>query len=176
MARAINEEIVLLVGHGGTASDMPRVHLEEFMKLERERRAKGVKTPSPREVEVDRIIRNWPRTSETDPYKHGIEVIADRLRARLGGREVAIAYNEFCAPGIDEAVDALVARGAKVVTVVTTMFTRGGIHSENEIPEIVTALKKRHAGVKIDYLWPYNVDLIADFIQSHLDGRLSAAS
>src|SRR5262245_370912 len=137
---------VILVGHGATASDTPRQLVAELKSLEARRLERGERQPSPREAELDRIVRNWPRTRETDPYQFGLEQIAMALRRRIGDTRVVVAYNEFCAPGVSEAVDALVSDGVKHIALISTMFTRGGVHSEREIPEIVSEAKVRHPG------------------------------
>ena len=161
-------EAVLLVGHGSAASDTPRPMIEELKKLERERQMRGGSAMSSREAELDRKVREWPRTPGTDPYKTGLEDIAANLGRMLGGKKVATAYNEFCAPSIEDAVADLVAGGAGRVTLMTTMFTRGGIHSEKDIPDLVKLLQARYPGTVIEYVWPFDVGLIADFLARQL--------
>ena len=117
-----------------------------------------------REAELDRKVRDWPRTPQTDPYQAGVEAIAAALRQKLKGREVATAYNEFCAPTIEEAVERLIAAGAGAVTVITTMYTRGGVHSETEIPEIVADLRKKHPEVDLRYAWPFALDKLGGML------------
>lgn len=148
---------VLLVGHGASPTDCPGEFLSELKKLEMRRKASGGPM-SAREAELDRKVRDWPRTPETDPYQAGVEAVAAALRQKLKGREVAVAYNEFCAPTIEEAIERLIAAGARGVTVITTMFTRGGVHSETEIPEILEGLRKKHPAVDLRYAWPFALD------------------
>ena len=113
-------------------------------------------------------IREWPRTPANDPYQAGVEHLAAALRARLGGARLAIAYNEFCAPSLEEAVDRLVADGVDDVTVVPTMLTPGGSHSEVEIPAALEALRARHPQLTLRYAWPVDVALLADMLAAHL--------
>jgi sirohydrochlorin cobaltochelatase len=54
-----------------------------------------------------------------------------------------------------EAIEDLIKQGATHITVVTTMFTPGGAHSEIEIPEILLA-KPRHPDIAIQYAWPFD--------------------
>jgi sirohydrochlorin cobaltochelatase len=164
----MGHEAILLVGHGGVPSDAPKPLVSELKGLEAARRARGETEMGAREAELDRTIRNWPRTPETDPYKWGLESVLDELRPRLGGRRAALAYNEFCAPSVEDAIESLVAEGASRITLVTTMFTRGGSHAEFEIPEIVEASRKRYSGVRIEYVWPFDIARVADFLASHL--------
>jgi sirohydrochlorin cobaltochelatase len=159
---------VLLVGHGGLPRDAPAELVREVKRLEAERRARGEAEMSAREAELDRTLREWPRTAETDPYKSGLEAIARELAPRLKGKRLALAYNEFCAPSVEQAIADLVAEGAERITLLTTMFTRGGSHSEVEIPEVVAHAQTRHPNVTIDYAWPFDLDRVADFLAAHL--------
>ena len=152
---------VVLVGHGSVASDVPRPLVRRLRTLEAERRTNGA-AMSPEEIELDHRVRGWPRTPETDPYKAGMDAIAERLRARVG--RVVVAYNEFCDPSLEEAVAALVGEGVREVTVVTTMMTPGGVHSEIEIPESVQALRGAHPDLRIRYAWPFDLEAVAGLL------------
>jgi len=162
-------EAVLLVGHGGVPVDAPPALVAELKQLEAARMRKGESQMSEREAELDRAIREWPRTKETDPYKWGLEAIAESLAELIRPRRLDVAYNEFCAPSVDDAVDRLIAEGFDRITIVTTMFTPGGSHSELEIPAIVEALGRRHPHAEIAYAWPYRLDDVAAFLAAHID-------
>ena len=101
-------EAILLVGHGGIPKDAPKEELSELKRLESARQSKKIMQMSPREAELDKKIREWPRTQETDPYKWGLEDLAEKLRAQVNGKKVAVAYNEFCAPAVEDAIEKLV--------------------------------------------------------------------
>ncbi len=156
---------VVLVGHGAVPTDCPPRLAAEFKRLEAEAKKSG---PSPRFLEVDAELRRWPRTEKTDPYKKGLEDIAATLRRKLPERVVLTAYNEFCAPTLEEAIENAVGQGAKDIDVITTMFTRGGLHSEAEIPEIVKKESAKYPGVAIRYAWPFELDEVAKFLATHL--------
>jgi sirohydrochlorin cobaltochelatase len=158
---------IILVGHGGVPKDCPHELVRTLKQLEAQRRASG-RPMSPEEKELDRKIRRWPRTAQNDPYKGGLEALADQLRPLLNGDRLAIAYNEFCAPTLEEAVEELIKEGATNITVVSSMFTSGGSHAEIEIPETVAHLKQAHPSVTIRYAWPFNTSLVAGMIASHL--------
>ncbi|MBK9306782.1 MAG: CbiX/SirB N-terminal domain-containing protein [Nitrospira sp.] len=151
---------VVLVGHGGIPKDCPQDLVTRLKRLEAQRRA-AKQPPSPEEMELDTKIRRWPRTAETDPYEAGLQAVAERLRSQLDGVLFGIAYNEFCAPTLEEAVEALIAQGATHITVTTTMFTPGGSHSEIEIPEILEHLRPQHPEVELCYAWPFDLQLVA---------------
>jgi sirohydrochlorin cobaltochelatase len=167
-----HKEAVVLIGHGGTASDTPKAMVGELKRLEGERQAKREAVMSPREAELDKIVREWPRTPATDAYKYGVEEIAAVLAPKLGGRKLVAAYNEFCAPSVEDAIDGLVKEGFMRINLISTMFTRGGIHAECEIPGIVIEAKKNHPGVVVEYAWPYDVEFIADFLAAQLGRAL----
>jgi len=51
---------------------------------------------------------------------------------------------------------------------VTTMITRGGSHSEIEIPEELKALRQKHSDIDIQYAWPFDIDAFALFLTTHI--------
>ena len=152
---------VILVGHGGIPKGCPQELVTKLKRLEAQRRAAKL-PPSAEEIELDTKIRRMPRTPETDPYQSGLEAVAAQLRAKLGDGLFAVAYNEFCAPTLEESVEALIRQGATHITVTTTMFTPGGSHSEVEIPEILDHLRPQYPGVELRYAWPFDLQLVAN--------------
>ena len=152
---------VILVGHGGIPKGCPQDLVTRLKRLEGQRRA-AKQPPAAEELELDAKIRQWPRTPETDPYQSGLEAVAAQLRANLGDVLFAVAYNEFCAPTLEESVDELVKQGATHITVTTTMFTPGGSHSEVEIPEILEHLRPQYPGIELRYAWPFDLRLVAE--------------
>src|SRR4029450_984279 len=94
-----------------------------------------------------------------------LEALAARLRPLLAGATLAGAYNEFCAPTLEEAAATLVASGARRIAVVPSMLTPGGVHSEIEIPAALDDLRTTHPAVRFDYAWPFDL---------HAVGRLPA--
>jgi sirohydrochlorin cobaltochelatase len=148
---------LVIVGHGAPPSDVPRELVTRLKALEGRRRATG-SPMSDEERALDDQIRRWPRTPETDPC---VEALAAEVRHQAPDREVVIAYNEFCAPSLEDAVHALVAGGFRAIDVVPTMFTKGGVHSEVEIPETLEALRESHPGVEIRYAWPFDAGAVA---------------
>ena len=158
---------VILVGHGGIPKGCPSELVMKLKRLEGLRRTAG--TPmSAEEHELDTRIRHWPRTPETDPYQSGLEAVASRLRAILGEVLFAVAYNEYCAPTLKESVEELIKKGATHITVITTMFTPGGSHSEIEIPEILDHLRRQHPGAELLYAWPFDLSLVANLLHAQV--------
>jgi len=158
---------VVLVGHGGIAKDCPAELVSRLKRLEAQRRAAGT-IPSAEEQELDATIRRWPRTAATDPYRAGLEAVGAALRPLLNGALFALAYNEFCTPSVAEAMEDLIRQGATHITVVTTMFTPGGAHSEIEIPEILHGLRARHPEIAIQYAWPFDASTIAQILNEQV--------
>jgi len=158
---------VVLVGHGGIPKDCPQELVTKLKRLETQRRAAKL-PPTAEEMELDATIRRWPRTDATDPYRRGLEAVAGQLRKHLDGGLFALAYNEFCAPSLEESVEELIRQGATQITVTTTMFTPGGSHSEVEIPEIMEQLRRRHPGVELRYAWPFDLQLVARTLAEQL--------
>jgi sirohydrochlorin cobaltochelatase len=158
---------IVLVGHGGIAKDCPAELVSRLKRLEGQRRAAGI-PPSAEEQELDATIRRWPRTPATDPYRAGLEAVGTALRPLLDGTLFALAYNEFCAPTVQESIEDLIRQGATHITVATTMFTPGGAHSELEIPEVLARLRPKYPGVELRYAWPFDVQLIATTLAQQL--------
>jgi sirohydrochlorin cobaltochelatase len=153
----------ILVGHGAVPKDAPKSLVEEFKRLERT-------SPGSSELrEVDRKLRNWPRTSQTDPYKEGLEKIAESLQKRMPNHSVLEAYNEFCSPSLEEALEFAARQGAESITVIPTMFTRGGIHSETEIPEIIEKFSKERPQISTNYVWPFDLETIATMLAEEIN-------
>jgi sirohydrochlorin cobaltochelatase len=160
---------VVLVGHGGIPKDCPQELVTQLKRLEAQRRRTGA-PPSVEEMDLDQKIRRWPRTAATDPYQSGLEKVAAELRRSLDGMLFGIAFNEFCTPTLEEAVEGLIRQGATHITVITTMFTPGGSHSEIEIPEILDKLRPRHPNVDLRYAWPFDLQLVAKTLAEQLRG------
>jgi sirohydrochlorin cobaltochelatase len=158
---------VVLVGHGGIPKDCPQDLVSKLKRLEAQRRAAKV-PPSAAELELDATIRRWPRTAATDPYRAGLEAVGAALRPLLDGALFALAYNEFCAPTVEESIEDLIRQGATDITVATTMLTPGGAHSEVEIPEILQVVRARHREITIQYAWPFDASTIAQILNEQV--------
>jgi sirohydrochlorin cobaltochelatase len=164
---SISKKAVILVGHGGLPSDIPSEVVEKFMRVHKGR----IKSGSPitqQEIELDTTIRKWERTPKNDPYKTGLESLASHMEPMLEDYILKTAYNEFCYPGIEDAVDELSKENVTKIILVTTMITRGGSHSENEIPEELSEISIKYPSIDIQYAWPYDMDVFASFLAIHI--------
>lgn len=157
---------IVLVGHGGLPSDIPSELVENFMKIHKARLKTGSDITK-QEIELDKAIRRWKRTPENDPYKTGLENLASEMANHLDSYYIKTAYNEFCYPDIEDAISELANENYTKVILITTMITRGGSHSEREIPEEVGQLRKKHPTIDIQYAWPYCMKSFAEFLGKH---------
>ncbi|APR81264.1 Hypothetical protein A7982_06611 [Minicystis rosea] len=158
-----HEHAVILVGHGAPPRGYPRDELSRLKALESRRHATGGPM-SDEEAELDRRVRAFPRTADNDPYREGLTALADAMRPLLGGTPLHVAYNEFCAPTIEEAITLATQSGARTITIVPSMLTPGGVHSEVEIPEAITRAAAQHPGVEIRYAWPFDLRTVAQML------------
>ena len=159
---------IVLVGHGGLPADISSELVEKFMRIHKTR----IKTGSDitkQEIELDQAIRRWKRTPENDPYKTGLESLASELEKYLDDYHVKTAYNEFCYPDIEDAVNELAGDNYSKIILITTMITRGGSHSESEIPEEVDKLRLKHPTIDIQYAWPFCMNKFSEFLGRHVE-------
>ncbi len=162
--------IIVLAMHGAPPGDFPRQEMGEFFSLHsRLNHSAGPERAAleRRYAELEAKMRAWPRTAQNDPYHAAALALAEALRFSTG-REVVVGFNEFCGPTLDEALDRAMASAPEKVVVVTPMMTRGGEHSEKEIPAAVQRARKRHPGVSVVYAWPFEVSEIALFLASQI--------
>jgi sirohydrochlorin cobaltochelatase len=150
---------LILVGHGGVAKDFPktreyfRLHAqggEEFRKIE------------------DELI-HWPRNGKNDEYWAGFMKVADELRKANAFHSVHVAFNEMCAPTVEEALEETLKDGPDTIVLTSIMMTPGGVHSERDIPASIEAFKKKNPNIALVYAWPYDVADISSFLISHIN-------
>ncbi len=158
---------VILVGHGGIPKDYPYDQVMKLKRLEAQRRSSGT-APTAEEAELDRRIRRWPRTGDNDPYQSGLEALAARLKPLLDGSLFCIAYNEYCAPTLEEAVEDLLNQGVRQITVISSMLTPGGFHADIEIPRTIDQLRRAYPDVVFHYAWPFDLDSVAGMLATQV--------
>jgi sirohydrochlorin cobaltochelatase len=158
---------LVLVGHGGVPRNMPRQWVREMKQFSR-RAQDGDAGAAEAARTIDERIRTFPRSDETDPYGAGIRRLAERVQARLDGWQVVVAFNEFCAPTIEDAIGQIVDGGTLEVRVMTTMITPGGTHSESDIPQALVRARAAHPAASIEFVWPLDLDHVANMFVSCL--------
>lgn len=141
--------IIVLAMHGSPPRDFPKKELAEFFELHSnlEQLSKEERTARrSRYAELEAKIRNWPRTAGNDPFHAGSQELATCFREEIS-LKVILGFNEFCAPSLDEALDQAAKAGAERVLVITPMMTRGGEHSERDIPSAIDRARQKFPGI-----------------------------
>jgi len=162
--------VIVLAMHGMPPSDFPQKETLDYFMLHS--RLENMPEPPPPAIqqqyeELDRKMRNWPRTQENDPYSFASVEIAEALTSQTG-YPVSVGYNEFCAPSLDEAFAAAMIMNPEKIIVITPMMTRGGEHSEKDIPEAIERAKKKKPNIAFSYVWPFDMKEIASFLVEQL--------
>ena len=165
---------VILIGHGAPATDCPPQLVGELMSLEwRHNHTPDAHQLERRAAELDAQIREWPRHAGNDPYKAGLEQVADALRPLLPSALIAVGYNEFCRPALSEVIDQVIRQGAMRIVVIPSMLTPGGVHAEQDIPRALEAIRRAHPTVAIQYVWPFDVRHVAALLAQHVTHALA---
>ncbi|MCS7259436.1 MAG: CbiX/SirB N-terminal domain-containing protein [Anaerolineae bacterium] len=162
--------IIVLAMHGALPDDFPRHELDMFFSLRAQFKRATPEERSQLEEQLrtlERRIRTWPRTAANDPFYAASQAIGTEL-SRLTGREVIVAFNEFCAPDVGEGLELAVQRGARRIIVLTPMLTRGGDHAEKEIPAAIEHARQRYPEVTFVYAWPFADKAIARFLADQI--------
>lgn len=164
------KQTVTLAMHGAPPANFPRKELVELVSLHE--RLEGQRDDKDSAIEqiysdLDAKIRAWPRTPRNDPFYFASERMVRGLSRELGC-EVIAGFNEFCTPGIDQAIDRAVAQGAGKIIVITPMITSGGKHAAEDIPEIIKRAKEKYPHIPIVYAWPFGEDNITGFLAGQI--------
>jgi sirohydrochlorin cobaltochelatase len=84
-----------------------------------------------------------------DPeWARPFEAIRDRIRAQRPELPVALAYLEIMSPGLEEAIDAVLAQGASSITVYPLFMAQGG-HLKQDLPRILADIRSRKGNLPI---------------------------
>jgi sirohydrochlorin ferrochelatase len=161
---------VVLVGHGQLPSDIPKELRSEYLKLKfKENRTR---LEEERFEELENVVLNWARNEVNDPYAHSLQTLASELSMIGGYEKVVVAFNEFRRPTVEEALVEVCNSDVDVVVVVTTMTTKGGEHSEKDIPELLENMRKKCLK-QIVYAWPFDVRAVARLLVETINLHLS---
>ena len=158
--------IIVLAMHGAPPNDFPKNEIGELFGLHaRLESSSGPEraTLERRHEELEAKMRIWPRSIQNDPFHAGSLELAGRLRLATE-LEVITGFNEFCAPTLDDAFDLAIKQGAERVVVITPMMTRGGEHSETDIPKAIKRTQELHPNIEIVFAWPFDVTQVAQFL------------
>jgi sirohydrochlorin cobaltochelatase len=164
-------DLIVLAMHGAPPRDFPERELAEFMGLHaRVEHADPATVPPPmraRAEELERRVKEWPRTTKNDPFWAASLELGRQLEAATGCR-VLVGFNEFCAPDLAAVFAEAAAASPGRVVVVTPMLTQGGGHAELDIPAAIARARAAHPAVPYVYAWPYDATAVAHFIANHL--------
>jgi sirohydrochlorin cobaltochelatase len=169
--------ILVLAMHGAPPNDFPKNDLAELMGLHHQLE----NTPDPQQamlleryLELQTRVRSWPRTALNDPFFAGSTKLAQQLE-ETSGLPVLLGFNEFCAPSLDETLERA-ASNAEQVLVVTPMVTRGGEHSERDIPASISRVRFKHPEASFTYVWPFDIGDVARFLSEQVHKQMKRAS
>lgn|SRR5574341_173852 len=161
---------LVLAMHGAPPNDFPKGELGEYFGLKsRLEMGGGMKNPAMEERYklLNDKISLWPRTAENDPFWAGSQMLAQDLK-KATGLEVILAFNDFCSPSLEEGLEKAISSGAEKLIVITTMMTKGGEHSEVEIPAAIQKVQAGHPQVKIVFAWPFEPSDVASFLAQQI--------
>ncbi|OGL40971.1 MAG: hypothetical protein A2043_11150 [Candidatus Schekmanbacteria bacterium GWA2_38_9] len=132
---------IVLAAHG----DVPFDYIEENREF-----FEGVEEHM---YHLSDIVKDIPRTKETDPYKFEAEDLIDIIKQKTGYQVVEAGYMNFCSPTIEDCIKRMIANGAKKIVVVPKFLDKNG-HSLRDLPKIISKMKEEHHGVEIVYTTP----------------------
>jgi sirohydrochlorin cobaltochelatase len=161
---------VVLAMHGIPPRDFPKGEMMELFGFHhRLPQATGFEHNAlrNRHDQLEGKMRSWPRTPENDPF-HAASLEIARALGEILGTDILVGFNEFCAPTIEEAIGEAASRSPDKIIVTTPMMTRGGEHSERDIPEAIKRAQELYADVEIVYAWPYDISDVAGFLAAHI--------
>jgi len=164
------KRVIILAMHGMPPSDFPQKEtLDYFMLHSRMENMPGPPPPvmQKKYEELDFKMRNWPRTQENDSYFYASNELAEEMSSQIG-HKVIVGFNEFCSPSLDDAFDAVSKDGSEKIIVITPMMTRGGEHSEKDIPEAIERARKKFPNIQFSYVWPFNISRVAAFLAEQI--------
>lgn len=85
------------------------------------------------------------------------ERVLEQLQAQAPGRHALLAYLEFMSPDLPSAIRTLVGSGQRAIRVVPLFLGPGG-HLRHELPALVDAALREHAGITIEIAAPAGED------------------
>jgi sirohydrochlorin cobaltochelatase len=166
--------IIVLAMHGVPPKGYPEMEIAEMFRLHMQMGHMIVDENNPivqRHDELDSKVRNYPRNVENDPYWAASNELAGLLEKKTG-IPVVVGFNEFCAPSIDEAISQAANFQPDRIVVVTPMMTKGGEHSEVDIPEVIDRVRDNYTDIEIIYAWPFDSESVVSLLASQIDEYL----
>jgi sirohydrochlorin cobaltochelatase len=159
--------IVVLVGHGTPPEEFPSEKVAEYIRLEQRLGAGDAAAEEPFAV-LDREVRSLPRTRYNDPYWFHLNELALAIKRQSNLVDVIAAFNEFCDPTVQAAIQQAVGSRPDLIVVVPTMVVRGGPHSEEDIRRKVSEMARKVRHIPIVYAWPFQRRALTNFFLAHI--------
>jgi sirohydrochlorin cobaltochelatase len=106
--------------------------------------------------------------SREPDWARPVERLRDRVAQALGREAVELAFLEHTQPTLEQAIEALCARGARQISVVPLFLAAGG-HLKRDLPRMLEDIMRGHPGVSMQATPPLGevesiLDSIADWI------------
>lgn len=118
-------------------------------------------------------LRTWPRTKLNDPYWAGVHSVAEQIQTYYPTTPLIVAFNEFCAPSLEQAARTLIDKhNVKKIVIFSSMVMPGGSHAEKEIPKEVDKIRFSFPTVDFHYIWPYPLENLVNFFSKALSPYL----
>ena len=123
------------------------------------------------------MAKTGAKTSALILFAHGardpawaepFRAVRDRVARYRSDITVELAFLELMKPGLPDCVDGLAAAGHERVTVAPLFLGMGG-HLRHDLPQLIQAIRMRHANLAIDLLPPIGeqpalIDAIAGWL------------
>jgi len=170
----LHHTAVVLAMHGEPPRDFHRADLARFFQLQAQPQRQHNPQLEQEYRELERRLRAWPRTPDNDPFHAGAHQLGQELARQLGC-PVQVGFHEFCAPSVEQALQAAAQSGVRRVVVLTPMATPGGSHSAREIPALVARVARSFPRVQFVYAWPFPLPALAAFLAQQARRFLEAA-
>jgi len=170
------KSVIVLAMHGMPPNDFPAEERREFMRLRSKllhSRGQLNTEDKKRHDELDAKVRHWPRNEKNDLFHAAAVKLAGELE-NMTRQKVFLGFNEFCAPALELALEEAAQSTPQAIQVITPMMTRGGSHSESEIPQAIKAAKSKHPEITFQYAWPFETSRIARFLTDQIRSSLQA--
>jgi sirohydrochlorin cobaltochelatase len=114
-------------------------------------------------------MAHWPRNENNDAYWAGFMKVVKEVEKTNKYSSVHPAFNEMCAPTVDEALNEALKTNPDEILITSIMVTPGGGHSEHDIPKTIEAFKKKNPSIKVVYAWPYDPADISNMLIGQLN-------
>ena len=155
------KKVLILIGHGDIPLDFPKEKFKEYLRLRSLYKVGSLNEEEKNKFfEIEENLKNWERNEVNDTHYFELKKFSEALEKELNIK-VTFAFNEFCAPSIEEKFESIKNEYEEIYFLPTIIF--GGHHTQIEIKNKIEKLKKENPYKKIFYIYPFKVSFIKDF-------------